>query len=150
MDRRWSTEDDCYPADKYEMSFYLASNSAVIASIVTRLSFPAYIFVVGLVSLEMCQFAGRAIHGCVCTYSNSACELCAVTSKIAIPCKSAGACISISGGGGDGPPVETRNETRNDETRSYRRACRGLCLTGFRALLTSIGDARIQVWAARL
>jgi hypothetical protein len=61
------------------MSFYLASNSAVIASIVTRFSFPAQIFVVGLVSLEMWQFAGRAIHGRVCAYSISACELCAVT-----------------------------------------------------------------------
>jgi hypothetical protein len=55
-----------YPDDKHEMDFDLALNTVVIASIFPRLSFPAHMFVVALVSLEMWQVAGHAIHGCVC------------------------------------------------------------------------------------
>jgi hypothetical protein len=47
-----------------ELNFDSASNSAVIASIFPRLSFPAHILVVALVSLDMWQLAAQFTDAC--------------------------------------------------------------------------------------
>ena len=47
-----------------KLNFDSASNSAVIASIFPRLSFPAHILVVALVSLDMWQLAAQFTDAC--------------------------------------------------------------------------------------